>query len=115
MYAYLPKQITDVKVIPVVKINTLIPFDSSRDRPLAVSNSVSKLIDKVILSYLADFPDTSAMQFGLKRNPSTDMCIFTLKETVSHYRSLNTPIFAWFIDMKILSTEWAMGNYSRSY
>ena len=81
VHAYLPKQMTDVK-------------------PIAVSNSASKLFEKVIFSRLADFLVTSDRQFGFKQNHSTDMCIFALKETVSYYRSLNTPVFACFMDIK---------------
>ena len=39
-------------------------------------------------------------QFGYKRKTSTDKCIFSFKEIVNHYHSLNTPVYACFIDVK---------------
>ena len=45
--------------------NTLIPFDSSNYRPIPVSNSASKPIEKVIFPRLADFLFTSDRQFSV--------------------------------------------------
>ena len=37
-------------------------------------------------------------QFGFKRKHGTDLCIYTLKEIVSRYSSLNSSVFLCFID-----------------
>lgn len=91
---------TDVKITPVLKGNTLNPSVSANYRPIAISNSASKLMEKIIFSRLANFLATSGRQFGFKKNHSTDMCILALKETIDYYRSLNTPVFACFMDIK---------------
>ena len=43
---------------------------------------------------------TAPYQIGFRRNHSTDMCIFALKETVNYYHALNTPVFICFVDIK---------------
>ena len=77
--AYLPKKISDVKIIPAVESNTLNQTDSSICRPIAVFNSATKLIEKVILFRLADFLVMIDRQFRFKQNHSTDRGIFAFK------------------------------------
>ena len=39
-------------------------------------------------------------QYGYKEKSATDMCIFTLKECINTYNSLDTPVFICFIDVR---------------
>ena len=58
----------------------------------------SKLLELLILDTCKDTINTSDSQFGFKEKHSTDMCIFTLKETVQYYVSLGSPIYLCFMD-----------------
>jgi hypothetical protein len=59
---------------------------------------VSKIIDLILLDRLNDYLVTSHLQFGFKRNHSTSMCIFILKETVAYYTSDCTSVYCCFLD-----------------
>lgn len=99
-HCHVPAALTDVLIRPVIKNRLKDPTDSANYRPIALSSSASKLIESVIYERAKEYLTTSANQFGFKRNHSTDMCIFALKETVNYYYSMNTPVFAGFIDIK---------------
>ena len=73
---------------------------SGNYRPIAVATSATKLIEKVIYSRIERHLRTSSNQFGFKKAHSTDQCIYALKETINYYYSLNTPVFACFLDIK---------------
>ena len=62
---------------------------------------MSKIVEKLLLSKLWSLMETSVFQFGFKKKPSTDSCIFVFKEVVKYYRTLNTPTFICFVDIKI--------------
>ena len=54
--------------------------------------------DNIILDKFASKLNTSDLQFGFKRNSSTNMCSMVLKETVSYYNKNNTTTFCSFLD-----------------
>ena len=99
-HGFVPRALTDIIVKPVIKSNLKDPTDSGNYRPIAIASSASKLIEKILYSRLDQYLTTSANQFGFKKGHSTDQCIYALKETINYYYSLNTPIFACFIDIK---------------
>ena len=49
---------------------------------------------------MKDWLHTSDNQFGFKPKHSTDLCIYTLKETIHSYLRLNTPVYLCFVDIK---------------
>ena len=99
-HSYVPCAISDVKILPILKNNTLNPSESANYRPVAISTSGSKILEKILFSRLEEFLGTTDNQFGFKAKHSTDMCIFALKETINYYRGLNTPVFVCFLDIK---------------
>ena len=40
----------------------------------------------------------NANQFGFKDDPSTDMAIFLLKQTIAHYNKHGSPVYAAFLN-----------------
>ena len=41
---------------------------------------------------------TTDNQFGFKSKHSTDLCIFTLKQVIEYYKSINNPVYICFLD-----------------
>ena len=99
-HSHVPSSLTDVLIKPVIKSGLKNPTDSASYRPIALSSSASKLIEMVIYERMNQYLTTSSNQFGFKRNHSTDLCIYAMKETINYYHSKNTPVFIGFIDMK---------------
>ena len=100
MHSYLPPQVTDILLIPLPK-NKLGDITNSKNyRPIAIASAGSKILEKILLLRLQRFLYNNDYQFGFKKYHSTDLCIYSLKETINYYRSLNSPVFTCFIDIK---------------
>ena len=69
-------------VIPIPKKSNGTAADSENYRGIALSSIFGKSLDNVILEKYYDRICTSELQFGFKRNSSTNMCTMVLKETV---------------------------------
>ena len=91
---------TDVLIVPLIKSKLKDPTLSSNYRPIAIATAVSKVFEQLLFNRLMNVLYSSDNQFGFKRHHSTEMCIFSLKETIHYYRALNTPVFICFIDIK---------------
>ena len=62
--------------------------------------AASKIFETLILNRIENYLVTSDNQFGFKPKHSTELCIYALKEVVNYYKSLNTPIYLCFVDIK---------------
>ena len=98
IHGYLPTRLMETIIVPIVKDNKGVLTDKNNYRPIALTCVASKLLELLILDTCEDTINTSDSQFGFKEKHSTDMCIFTLKETVQHYVSLGSPIYLCFMD-----------------
>ena len=58
---------------------------------------MSKVLEYVIYTRLEVYLQTHSNQFGFKKH-GTDMSIYTLKETVLKYWSLNSNVYSCFLD-----------------
>ena len=58
------------------------------------------MFENILLNRLENFLQSTEYQFGFKKGLGTDICIFALKDVINFYRSLNTPVFLCFMDMK---------------
>ena len=59
---------------------------------------MSKIIELVLFEYHEKYLQTSANQFGFKKQHSTDLCIYALKNVLHYYRDHNSPIYTCFVD-----------------
>ena len=98
IHGYLLTRLMETIIVPIVKDNKGILTDRNNDRPMALTCVASKLLELLILDICNDTITTTDSQFGFKENHSTDMCIFTLKETVQYYVSLGSPVYLCFMD-----------------
>ena len=87
-HQYLPEIIMKVIIIPLLKSKLKDSSSSDNYRPIAIATSLSKIIEMVIYKRIDCFLSTTDNQFGFRKNHSTDLCIFMLKDVVNYYRSL---------------------------
>ena len=100
LHCFLPESVMNVYMSPLVKNRTEDNSRSENYRPIAIATAISKLIEFLILNRLEGYLNSSDNQFGFKRDVSTELCIFSLKEVISYYLSKNTPVFTCFLDVK---------------
>ena len=99
-HSFMPVKITDVLIVPILKNSQKNPSDSGSYRPIAIASAISKIFEAILLTRLEYYLQSSSHQFGFKKSNSTETCIFAIKETINYYKTLNTDIFACFIDVK---------------
>ena len=97
-HGYLPSAFTYSTLIPVIKDKAGDPTSKSNYRPIALLSCLAKVLEKCILTVYSDFFSSTDHQFGFKAKHSTDLCIFTLKETINFYLESSTPVFTCFLD-----------------
>ena len=90
-HGYLPDQLVSTTIIPLLK-------DKMGDISDAIATVTSKLIENIILHNYGDCLATSDNQFSYKKEHSTDMAVFCLKETVNIYSRYSSPLFVCFLD-----------------
>ena len=61
-------------------------------------NTLSKIIEKLILARYSSLLQTTENQFGFKSNSSTDLCVFSLKQLIDYYRNNESPVYLCFLD-----------------
>ena len=88
IHGYLPQGLMDKKDYTISKKNKCGKLsDKNNYRPVALSNSSSKVFELILLDGCEEYLWTSGNQFSFKANHSTDMCIYALHECIDYYRS----------------------------
>ena len=67
-------------------------------RPITLSSSFSKILERLILSNYQSFLTTSSLQFGLKTGSSTTLCSATVKNIISCYTHNGSSVLGCFLD-----------------
>ena len=98
LHSYLPNDLMDTVIIPIVKNKKGNVTDIDNYRPIAITSIFSKVLELLILEKYSSFLDTSANQFGFKSKHSTDMSIFAMQQVVDMYSSLSSPIYICYLD-----------------
>ena len=73
--------------------------DADNYRAIAISNSISKLLEACILDNIKSFADVDKYQFGFKPKHFTSLCTNILKRTVDYYTSRGSHVFTCFVDL----------------
>lgn len=98
VHGFMPSSLLTVVLVPIIKNKAGNVNSIDNYRPVALSSIVSKVLESILLSRIECYLITNANQFGFKRNHGTDLCIYTLKEMVNMYTSLNSCVFTCFLD-----------------
>ena len=96
-HGYMPECFRDSVIVPIPKGNKD-ASNSANYRPIALSSSISKVLERVILSLYGPYFATSAFQFGFKPGHSTTLCSATVKNVVSRYLHNGSPVLGCFLD-----------------
>ena len=93
----MPDCLRDSILIPVPKGNK----DSTKSlnyRPISLSSTLSKVLERLLLSVYDEFLSSSHLQFGFKRGFSTSLCTATIKNIVTNYLHRDSPVLGCFLD-----------------
>ena len=74
---------------------------SSKDncRPIALTSTLSKITEKLILARCSSLLQTTENQIGFKSNSSTDLRVFfSLKQLIDYYKVNGSPVYLCFLD-----------------
>lgn len=71
---------------------------SENFRGISLNSIFGKIFDNIILQRYQSQLASCELQFGFKRNSSTNLCSMVLKETLSYYVNNQTPVFCTFLD-----------------
>lgn len=85
-------------LIPIVKDKKGIITDGDNYRPIAITCVTSKVVELILLDKFMDKLYTTDNQFGFKFGLSTELCIFSLKQTIEYYRSMSSPVYICYLD-----------------
>jgi endonuclease/exonuclease/phosphatase family metal-dependent hydrolase len=86
------------KIQPLIKNAKEKCNDLNNIRPITVSDTLSNIFEKYIIKKLEEKYRDPDQQFGFKANNSTNHAIYTMEETIRHYKKKRKPIYACAID-----------------
>jgi len=72
--------------------------DVNNYRAIAISSTISKVSESVILHAITTVAEGDEMQFGFKSGLSTGLCTNVLKSTVGYYTTRGSHVFCCFVD-----------------
>jgi len=98
MYGYVPDALHHATIIPLVKCKTGDLTDVNNYRAIALSNTVSKILETLLFNFVESQHVADEYQFGFKKRHSTALCTDVFKKTVDHYRKNGSHVFTCFID-----------------
>ena len=93
-----PEELLKASIVSIPKNYSKSLSDSTNYRGIALCNSLSKVVDLIILDRNRSALWTSDLQFAFKEGMSTSMCTLLLKEVVNHYRSMKSNVYTCFLD-----------------
>jgi len=98
IHGYLPCKLMDTIISPVIKDKKGNITDKENYRPIAITCVSSKILELLILKRCEEFLSTTDNQFGFKKEHSTDMCVFVLKQILEYYSHFSSPVYICFLD-----------------
>ena len=98
VHGFLPSDLTDTVLVPIVKDKTADISDKGNYRPIALASVISKVFEMALLVNLQKYLYSSDYQFGFKPKHSTDLCIYTLTEVIAFYKSQSSSVYVCFMD-----------------
>lgn len=96
-HGHMPESFRNSVLVPIPKGNKD-ASKSSNYRPIALSSSFSKILERLILSKYGSFFSTSTLQFGFKPGHSTSLCSATVKNVVTRYIQNGSQVLGCFLD-----------------
>ena len=97
LHGFLPDAFMEVMIKPIFKKGgSVSQWDSYR--PIALANCLSKLYEALLRDKICSHLNSCTNQFGYKQKSGGDLCLFTFKQMIDHYRSSDTNVYCCFLD-----------------
>ena len=94
----MPQLLRDSTLVPVPKNNKDASV-STNYRPIALSSTLSKVLEQLVLCKYSNIITSSHMQFGFKPGSSTSLCTGMVKKIVSRYIYNGSSVLGCFLDV----------------
>ena len=98
IHGFLPDSMMVTVIVPILKNKAGNLSDNNNYRPIALATVASKLFESLILSRVSTLLTTCANQFGFKKDHSTEMLIFLLKEIFRDYIANGSSMYVTMLD-----------------
>ena len=99
-HCYIPQDLIITTIVPLLKNKTGDASDVNNYRAIAFPNSLSKLLESVVLNcFQSCDKQNDFYQFGFKRKHSTSTGCFVLKNTIDYYRKHGSHVFVSLLDL----------------
>ena len=99
-YGYVPGPVRSAIMVPLLKCKTGDISDVDNYRAITLSNSVSKILESLLLDIIVTVDGIDDYQFGFQKGVSTALCTDVFKNTVEYYRRNGSHVFCCFIDFR---------------
>ena len=90
--------LSEALLVPIPKDKRKSLFSSNNYRAIALSSTVGKAFEYIILSKLKKVVCNSECQFGYKNDTSTITCSFILNQVIQYYQNGGSNVFCLFLD-----------------
>ena len=97
-HCYFPSSMLDSVIVPLVTNRNGDLSDKNNYRPIALSSTISKVFENVILYRLEEYLWTADNQFGFKAGHSTDLCVYALTEFIEYFKRRSNSVYVAFLD-----------------
>jgi hypothetical protein len=85
-------------------------------RPISISNTLSQIFERILLSKMSNLKQSSKFQFGYKHGTSCVHALFTVKECIFPYLNNNKPVFGVTLDVqKAFDSLWRDALYFKLF
>lgn len=98
-HSYLPHDLMQTVVVPIVKNRTGDVADKNNYRPISLATVLAKVLDGLLDTLLERYLHLHEAQFGFRPGLSTESAILGMKHTVQYYTQRRTPVYACFLDL----------------
>ena len=98
VHEYIPEELLIAKVIPLIKDVNVNASSPDNYRSICLSSIFLKIWDWVIILLYGDRLHAPELQFGFQRLSGTEMCSWTLIESISYYLNRGSKVYVTFMD-----------------
>jgi len=85
---YVPKEIGQGVVVPIIKDKSGNPSLIENYRPITLSPVISKVFEHCLMSIFSEYISSDNLPFGFKRNLSCSHAVFTLRTVCDYFNIL---------------------------
>ena len=96
--SYSPQNLNIGLTFPIIKDSKKSNSDINNTRPLTISDTIAIIFEKYLLEIIDEIWEDEELQFGFRRNCSTNHAVFMLRETLIYQKNRNKRSYLCFMD-----------------